>query len=391
MTSRTGAIHPMRTLLPIGAALVAAAGAANAQFVQIAYESFDYPPGTFLGDQAGGSGWANVWWSGAGLSDADVVYPGIDAVGGMAQTLAQSAGSYRKPDPAGFDDITVGGKFGADGSTIWMSWWQQRKPGTDEDFGGVSIIDQFVAERFFVGSPSFTQELGIHIDPWGPASNVISIPGTSADTLSRVVSRIDFQAGDERYRLWINPAVDHPVTPADIDVLMPDMVFNEIGFQSGNIVTASGWYFDEFVIECEGCGGTAAPFTGAPSQISVAAGGSQVWTMDAGAVWANEPYLVLGTFSGQTPGFPIDGFTVPINPDAYWILTFTAANVPPLNGSFGVLDANGQASGSWDLPAGALPQLAGFVADHAYLVLDTSGPGPFVGFVSNPVSLAFVP
>lgn len=130
-------------------------------------------------------------------------------------------------------------------------------------------------------------------------------------------------------------------------------------------------------------------FVASPAALSTAAGGTQAEFLLAGAAFAGDLYWVAGSISGTTPGFTLEGFLIPLNPDAYFFLTINHPNVPPLVDTFGTLDPDGTAVAQWQLPAGALPGLAGITASHAYVVLDPVTFAP--SYVSTPASLAFVP
>jgi hypothetical protein len=100
-------------------------------------------------------------------------------------------------------------------------------------------------------------------------------------------------------------------------------------------------------------------------ELSAAAGGTQVLSIDATAGHAGRDYLVLGSASGVAPGFDLFGAHVPLNPDAWFWFTATAPALFP--GSAGVLDANGTASAHLHVPP--LPFLQGLTLDHAVLVI----------------------
>jgi photosystem II stability/assembly factor-like uncharacterized protein len=134
--------------------------------------------------------------------------------------------------------------------------------------------------------------------------------------------------------------------------------------------------------------GTAA-LAASPSSISIASGGSQTFTLDAGAGFAGDIYLLLGTLSGTSPGTPAGSFTLPLNPDFYLLFSLANPNKPPLASTLGFLDASGKAGASLTLGPGQIPLLLGFEAHHAFAVLNASALA--VVFVSNPVPLAFLP
>jgi hypothetical protein len=102
--------------------------------------------------------------------------------------------------------------------------------------------------------------------------------------------------------------------------------------------------------------------------ISLASGGAQVMTLDAGAAHADALYLVLGSASGVAPGLAGDTH-VPLNFDAYLHWTLLHPNTL-IAASFGFLDGAGGGVASVSLPGGAFPDLAGVELFHAYLVID---------------------
>lgn len=107
--------------------------------------------------------------------------------------------------------------------------------------------------------------------------------------------------------------------------------------------------------------------------LSLAAGGTQTFTIDAGAAYANRSYLVLGSATGTT-GFSYGALQIPLDLDGYFGLTLTGANAFPFTNTFARLDANGLASAGLTLPPGLSSALIGLVLHHAFVVLAPSGP-----------------
>lgn len=128
----------------------------------------------------------------------------------------------------------------------------------------------------------------------------------------------------------------------------------------------------------------------APASISVAAGGTQTFTLNAGPTYAGGLYVLVGSMAGTSPGLPYQGVVLPLNMD--WYLTFSLgqANQPPFANTFSFLDGAGASTASFSLPPAAVPPtLAGTTAHHAYLAFD---PVTFQAAVaSNPMPLTFVP
>ena len=135
----------------------------------------------------------------------------------------------------------------------------------------------------------------------------------------------------------------------------------------------------------------APALTATPDQLSLAAGGTQTFTLSAGAAKAVQPYLLVGTLSGTMPGLPLDGMTLPINVDVYTVISIMNANVPPFGNTFGTLDVTGGATATFTLPAGTPASLNGNTLHHAYVAIDLGGPTPVVSLASNAVPLMLTP
>ena len=132
------------------------------------------------------------------------------------------------------------------------------------------------------------------------------------------------------------------------------------------------------------------PLSGTPAVLSVAAGGTQTLQLDAGQAHAAELYWLLGTSSGTTPGFPIGpGLVLPLNVDAYFLITVNHPNQPPLTGSFASLNAAGHAEASFTLPPGSNPGLAGLTLHHAFGAIDPVS--LTATFTSNALALTLLP
>ena len=125
-------------------------------------------------------------------------------------------------------------------------------------------------------------------------------------------------------------------------------------------------------------------------EVSLSQGGVQFLTLEAGADRALDPYIVLGSVSGTTPGFTLLGLTLPLNPDAYFMLLLNDPNNPPLFQSFGTLDPQGTAVATFWIPGAVLdPALAGITVHHAYAVLNPASFQPEQ--VSNAVPVDLIP
>ncbi|MCZ6596063.1 MAG: hypothetical protein O7B99_00325 [Planctomycetota bacterium] len=134
-----------------------------------------------------------------------------------------------------------------------------------------------------------------------------------------------------------------------------------------------------------------APTVVGEAQVSVSAGGTQDLLLDTCPPRPGERYVVLGSFSGTSPGIVVDGLTLPLAADAYFAVTFSTLlppSAPPVVDALGFLDAEGTATARFELGAGVNPSFVGLTLHHAYAVLE---PGTLtVTLVSNPVALQLV-
>ncbi len=118
------------------------------------------------------------------------------------------------------------------------------------------------------------------------------------------------------------------------------------------------------------------------SDWDVTFGNSQPLELDAGPAHAGEVYLVVGSFSGTSPGVSVLGVTLPLNPDAYLSYSATHPNQSPLLSTLGTLDGSGKASATIEF----IPQLAGRTVHHAFLTISPLGAATFA---SNALPLHF--
>ena len=118
-------------------------------------------------------------------------------------------------------------------------------------------------------------------------------------------------------------------------------------------------------LDGEGTPDECQPFSAGDASVSIAAGGTVDFALAAGAEHAGEIYIVLGSVSGTTPGIPVDGFVLPLNPDPYLLSTLGHGGF--VQSGIGTLDGVGAAAAAFVLPPGAVSAgFAGLVVHHAY-------------------------
>ena len=235
----------MRSLSATSLALFALSASAFSQ-TPFCFESFDYPAGSSVHNQTGGSGWSGAWYSDfSGASGLDAVTPGIDGIGNKGHINVEGEGGYRKPDVSLAPDLEENQLFGKDGGVLWVSFLAARPVGCQDQFGGLSFYEQFVGEKLFVGSPWMSGGWGIGV----PGIGDFPVAGTSCDVLTNLVARIDFLPGDERVRLYLDPAVPYPLSGEALDMMVPDFRFNEIGVRSGGTTAVGATYTGGFEVD----------------------------------------------------------------------------------------------------------------------------------------------
>ena len=112
--------------------------------------------------------------------------------------------------------------------------------------------------------------------------------------------------------------------------------------------------------------------------------------LEAGVENARRPYLLLGSFSGTTPGFALPTLSVPLLFDAYTRFGIHSPNTSPLRSSSGLLDEDGRAYASFFLSKSSDPALIGLTVHHAFLVFDNVVDMHHVVLVSNAIPVELV-
>ncbi len=116
-------------------------------------------------------------------------------------------------------------------------------------------------------------------------------------------------------------------------------------------------------------------------------GGSQSFSLDAGAKHAGDSYWLLGSL-GTNPGLVLQGVSIPLNFDVYFLFTLEFANTAILPNSRDTLDASGQGACSFVLPSVG-SENDGVTFYHAFVVFDDlTGKAEFS---SDTVPLTLVP
>jgi len=175
--------------------------------------------------------------------------------------------------------------------------------------------------------------------------------------------------------------LDHPAmyrSRATMGSLVVDVDGNRL---DASFVDFSGAVLDRFTLEK----GVQRTLLRDVPTISVKAGGTQSFQLQAGAAFAGHTYLLMGSF-GTGPGFQMGGVQVPLAADEWLAASLGMTNGDTYPDAFGVLDPSGRATAAFVVPDGTWLPFQGASLYHAYVATGPTGPR----FASNPVRLRLV-
>lgn len=244
-----------RTFIGAATAAVLLTATPQAHAFLLAYEGFDYTPGSDLTGQNGGFGWTTPWGvnsSGvtvAGNTPGDVAVANsltyIDSANRMLFTSG-GAGFYSGVGGTSspFRDFT--GMGGEAGTTLWVSFLAQRAGPTTNNTGtpfnpypraaNVSLFENN-SERLAIGTGSGAVSNMVSLLPAGSTGNIRQSNDDFA-LVSLAVVRIDYGAdnNDTAY-LWVNPTLGLNNEPL---ISIADAVTNNFNFNFNRIRPFAG-------------------------------------------------------------------------------------------------------------------------------------------------------
>jgi hypothetical protein len=193
-----------------------------------AYEGFQYTAGSSLSGQNGGSGWAGPWFTPGGLDatiTAQTLSFGKLAVSGGAVTT-QGFQPPNQGSSVAFWLRSLANPLGADGTTAYLSFLLQPDAGFGF-YGGINF------GNVFIGRSGNQADYGLE----GPVNDLSlsNVPVVQGQTVFLVLEA-QFQPGDDRLSLFVNPTPGQPQpgTPSavktDLDVgTVSSVVINNYG------------------------------------------------------------------------------------------------------------------------------------------------------------------
>ena len=241
----------MKSRFPVCAALAASLALLATwplRAALISYDGADYPANSTLNTRNGGLGWLNAW-SGLNRAVADgLQFPGLVTAANRLLTVGGNQASLRTISTAGFSSLLTGGKFGLDGTELWLSVLARRETNQDfTEYAGLSLFDGGT-EELFLGIPSGGfAHWGMQLFDLGAAPGNITAasyaPVTTGETVFLVL-RLRFAASDT-VDLFVNPTPGVVPTRPDATRSGANIRFDRIRIQSGPYVSQPPLSLDE--------------------------------------------------------------------------------------------------------------------------------------------------
>lgn len=217
------------------------AGTAHAAL--ISYDGADYAPTTSISGLNGGTGWNGGWIGANRVVAGSLGINGVATKGHRFVTDGNYTSSSRVISPNGFGALLNNGRFGKDGTTLWLSFLYRAVSTSANNSAGVTLCDgSFTAANqvLFLGVPSGASTLGIvapaSIAPPSGAYVLSQSVATNQQTMFVVAKFMFGTPNGDRVFLYVNPPVDFE--PANN--VYNGAVANNLNFQFDRLIFASG-------------------------------------------------------------------------------------------------------------------------------------------------------
>jgi hypothetical protein len=211
-------------------------GLPHSALAGVVYEGFDYPVGSSLAGQSGGSGWAGAWTTPGG---ADLTIGTGLSFGGLATSPGSAVSAPYAPPNMGssvsYFTRNTASTYGADNTTTYFSFLLRPEAGFGF-YGGINI------GNLFIGRSGNQADYGLE----GPTNDIsLSNVPVAVDTTVLLVLRADFLPGNDRLSLYVNP------TPGGPEPSTPDVIKTNLDVGTINSVVINnygGWLTDDIRI-----------------------------------------------------------------------------------------------------------------------------------------------
>jgi hypothetical protein len=205
----------------------------------IAYDGADYEAANSITRFDGGTGWGAAWSGGNNVVAGGLAFPNLLTSGNRFTTDGNNVHSFRNFDLSAFPQYLQGGKFGKDGTTLWLSFLTRLDALAASAYAGVSLFDS-ATEEVFIGMPINQASWGMHVWDFGnPGGITLTTTNVVAGQTVFMVVRLRFGTAGvfDTVDLFLNPTPGvEPTTPAATRS-GSNLSFTQIRFGSGNAAT----------------------------------------------------------------------------------------------------------------------------------------------------------
>jgi hypothetical protein len=234
--------HYGRPILLLSALLC---GLSSAHAAVLAYEGFDYTPGSQITGQSGGTGWGGSWIQQADAGGTEIISTGSLASvnsGYNAASAGNSATLNAGHRVARLLDTSAGGTFGAagyldgssnigaDGTSLYLSFTLSETSGNNGGYYEVVFNRDDLGDGGRIAGVGDDLRFGtINLRTAGDQTPIMN-----RDTnVNLFVLRIDYAAGNDTVSVWANPTGSTLGAPG-LQVQNSDMSFDGISFAAFN-------------------------------------------------------------------------------------------------------------------------------------------------------------
>ncbi len=111
----------------------------------IAYDGADYAPTSSISGLNGGTGW-NGGWSGINnMVSGSLLMNGVATTGNRFVTEGGNFGSSRVIATTGFEALLNNGRFGKDGTTLWLRYLFRAVSNSSNNYSNLALYDGTVS------------------------------------------------------------------------------------------------------------------------------------------------------------------------------------------------------------------------------------------------------
>ena len=172
----------------------------------IAADDFDYADACLTAGLNGGSGWLDAWTGENFITVGSLRFAPLPARGHKLTTSPAPGReatkcSYRTISAKDNDDLVEEGKFGRDGTTIWLGFLVNAPTGLSTGYGGLSLYNDD-RQQVFLGDTGASDVYAI--ERTGQLQRFTTVRADAV--IHFIICRLTFQAGDDKIDIWIDPA-----------------------------------------------------------------------------------------------------------------------------------------------------------------------------------------